>query len=565
MHPLLVRQLREAGLEAGAPPADSQAWGEFLHRVDRAYQAAGQKIQSAHHHSSPDHATAASILDSLGDGVCAFDQGGGIILLNPAARNLLELGAETPDPRDLLTRFHIRDPWQPEQPLSPEGLLEILTQGGVLRDGDAHLSLDDKRQLPVSCVISPLVKGQHVRGSVLVFRDNSTQKNIERDLLRAKETAEKASEAKSDFLSAMSHELRTPMNAILGYAELLHEDIGESLEEDDAPDYLEDLVYYTDHILEAGRNLLELINQVLDLSRIETGKIEISAEKVDLVHTVAECLEQMEGDIKQAGLELENRLRDHPAIQILADQHRLKQVILNLLSNAVKFNREKGRITLECSDDTGHDGCVRLLIRDTGIGMDEEQQSQIFKPFVRMSGKNLSKGTGVGLTVARELLDIMDGRIGVASEPEVGSTFWIELPGVPTETPVPAGNNTGRKYLLLYVEDSRTNVSLVTKILRVRPDIGFISAPTGELGVELARAHRPDIILLDINLPGIDGFEVLRRLRTFQETRDIPVLGLSADDSDEALAQAKAAGFLHYIVKPLEKEAFLRNLEKALD
>jgi signal transduction histidine kinase len=558
MHPLLLRQLREAGLEAHQPPRDAASWQAFLSQIDRAYQAAGQKIQL----SQAEDGQYKIVLESISDGVCAFDQNGKLMLLNAAARTYLEFGDEQVEAENLLGRFRMRDPWQPDLYLGNDTLLEILTQGGVLRDTDAHLRQEGGRQLPISCAINPLVRQQHVYGAVLVFRDNSAQKATEMELIAAKDAAEKASAAKSDFLSAMSHELRTPMNAILGYAELLKDDLSAGEVDENG---IEDLNYYTAHILEAGQSLLGLINQVLDLSRIESGKIQISADKVDLVTVVEECAQQVMAEIKAAGLVLENRLRGLAPVYVLADQSRVRQVVLNLLSNAIKFNRPDGQITLELAEAEDNPQCARLLVKDSGIGMTPEQQEQVFKPFVRMSGKNLSKGTGVGLTVVKELLDIMEGRIGVASQPGEGSTFWIDLPALPARgtldgEPLPGA----RKYLLLYVEDSRTNVSLVTKILRVRPDIGFISAPTGELGVELARAHHPDIILLDINLPGIDGFEVLRRLRACEETRNIPVLGLSADDTLEALQQAKAAGFYHYIVKPLEKNTFLENLDQAI-
>jgi len=207
-----------------------------------------------------------------------------------------------------------------------------------------------------------------------------------------------------------------------------------------------------------------------------------------------------------------------------------------------------------------------LTIQDTGVGMTLEQQKHLYKPFNRMSGRNLSKGTGIGLTITKRLLEIMGGQIIVQSEVGVGSTFIVDLPTGETVFDVNtiAKQASMRKFLLLYIEDSATNVSLMSNILRERPDIAFISAPSGEMGLELARAHLPDIILLDINLPGINGFEVLKRLRIATATQNIPILGLSADDTIEVLEQAKSAGFYQYMVKPLQKKQLLQTLQAIL-
>jgi CheY-like chemotaxis protein len=248
----------------------------------------------------------------------------------------------------------------------------------------------------------------------------------------------------------------------------------------------------------------------------------------------------------------------------LADRGRLKQVIINLLSNAVKYNRESGNVTLRLSHPSLE--YIRLEVIDTGIGLTPEQKTKVFDPFTRLSGTNLVEGTGIGLTITKHLLEIMDGRIGVESELNVGSNFWIELPtGEVTDTYTNEVLSQMRKYILLYIEDSRTNVSLVAQILKARPDIALMSAHTGEMGLELAHMHHPDIILLDINLPGMDGFEVLRHLREIEDTRQIPVLALTANDTTRNLERGRTAGFLNYIIKPLDIKKFLKAIDEALE
>jgi PAS domain S-box-containing protein len=563
MHPLLMRQLTQIGLNADRLPTNVEIWQAFLHNLSQNFVAVNLQAQEELSLVQAERDRLRSVLTSLNDGLCVFNRDGDLIFVNPAARQALGLKESTLDSFSLLESFRIHDQWQPDYFLSTTALQEALREGAQLRDPDAILVRADEILMPIACTLSPIIKGAHVTGMLLVFRDISEQKAISNALLISKESAEKASAAKSDFLSSMSHELRTPMNAILGYGEILQEDLSNPPPEIDN-DYLYDLKGYTTNILEAGKNLLELINEVLDLTRIESGKIELHLSRADMVMVIKDCLQSVEPDLKNKHLHLEILALPDTPLLVLADQNRVMQIAKQVISNAIKHNRESGNIKISLTQPSVD--WVRLTIQDTGVGMTVEQQKQLYKPFTRMSGRNLSKGTGIGLTITKRLVEIMGGQIMVQSELGTGSTFIVDLPTGESVFDVNtiAKQASMRKFLLLYIEDSATNVSLMSNILRERPDIAFISAPSGEMGLELARAHLPDVVLLDINLPGINGFEVLKRLRVATATQNIPVLGLSADDTVEVLEQAKSAGFYQYMVKPLQKKQLLQTLQVLL-
>lgn len=563
MHPLLMRQLAQAGLSADRLPANIDTWQTFLNNLSQNLVAINLQTQEELSVVQAERDRLRSVLTSLNDGLCVFNRDGDLIFVNPAARHYLGLKEGALDTVTLLENFRIHDQWQPDYFLSTSALQEALREGAQLRDPDASLVRSNESLMPIACTINPIVKGAHVTGMLLVFRDISEQKAIANALLLSKEAAEKASAAKSDFLSSMSHELRTPMNAILGYGEILQEDLINPPPEIDS-DYLDDLQGYTHNILEAGKNLLELINEVLDLTRIESGKIELHLTRADMVMVVKDCLQSVEPDLKNKHLHLDIIALPDTPLLVLADQNRVMQITKQVISNAIKHNKELGSIKISLTQPSVD--WVRLSIQDTGVGMTAEQQKQLYKPFTRMSGRNLSKGTGIGLTITKRLLEIMGGQIMVESELGAGSTFIVDLPTGETSFDINTLSKHAsiRKFLLLYIEDSATNVSLMSNILRERPDVAFISAPSGEMGLELARAHLPDVILLDINLPGINGFEVLKRLRIAAATQNIPVLGLSADDTIEVLEQAKNAGFYQYMVKPLQKKQLLQTLQALL-
>jgi signal transduction histidine kinase/CheY-like chemotaxis protein/CHASE3 domain sensor protein len=396
------------------------------------------------------------------------------------------------------------------------------------------------------------------------------RKQAEEALRQAREEADRANMAKSEFLSRMSHELRTPLNAILGFSQLMEMDESLNAEHRDS----------VDQILKGGRHLLGLINEVLDIARIEAGRMTISSEAVP----VGELLQETFTLIKPLAVELEVRLEETLSIQrerhVLADRQRLKQVLLNLVSNAIKYNRVGGKVTVSGSkvaDSSDENGGGRLCISvaDTGLGMSPENLARLFTPFDRLGAEQRAiEGTGLGLTLARRMVELMGGRLVVESKLGEGSTFSVELPLV--ESPVEehertAGNADSAPVAqpqdartLLYVEDNLSNLRLIERILAHRPGIKLIPAMQGRLGFELAREHAPDLILLDLNLPDISGQEVLARLRRDEKTRSIPVVIVSADATQGQIERLLAAGAQDYLTKPLEVARFLQVLDETL-
>ena len=325
----------------------------------------------------------------------------------------------------------------------------------------------------------------------------------------------------------MSHELRTPLHAILGFGELLER-------HDPRPDQREQLT----QIMKAGRHLLELINEVLDLSRIDDGALRLSLEPVDVVEVVTETLEMLEPVANASAVRLAAPRFERPGIHVLADRQRLKQVLLNLLSNAVKYNREGGEVRV--AGTTAAAPLTRIEVADTGLGIAPGDVERAFSAFERLGAETTDvEGTGLGLALTKRLIEAMGGTIGVESEVGRGTTFWIDLPEVsaldaavpeqrrpapPASVPLRTDART-----VLYIEDNPSNIKLVETILRERPEVTLLVAQQGRLGLDLAREHAPALVLLDLNLPDISGEEILRRLRADERTASIPVVMVSAD------------------------------------
>jgi CheY-like chemotaxis protein len=375
--------------------------------------------------------------------------------------------------------------------------------------------------------------------------------------------AEKANLAKSDFLSSMSHELRTPLGAILGFAQLM--DSG-------SPPPTVSQKRSIDQILQAGWYLLELINEILDLALIESGKISLSLEPVALSDVMRECQAMIEPQAQKREIGVAFP-RLETSFYVKADRTRVKQVLINLLSNAIKYNRVGGAVVVNAV--VGAPGRLRISVTDTGEGLAPDKLAQLFQPFNRLGQEaNVEEGTGIGLVVAKRLVEWMGGVIGVESEVGKGSVFWIELnlttgpqPGaaaghaaaVPAQARADAQSRT-----LLYVEDNPANLMLVEDLVARRPDIRLLSARDGNGGVELARAALPDVILMDINLPGISGVDALRILAQDPATAHIPVIALSANAMPRDIAKGMEAGFFRYLTKPIKVNEFMATLDVAL-
>ncbi len=404
-----------------------------------------------------------------------------------------------------------------------------------------------------------------LRGFAKLTRDLTERNKVEAALTNAKATAERANLAKSDFLSSMSHELRSPLNAILGFAQLM---------ESDSPPPTDSQKESIGQILHAGWYLLELINEILDLAMIESGKLSMSLEPVSLVEVMLECQSMIEPLAQQRGISMTFPSFDGP-YSVKADRTRVKQVLINLLSNAIKYNHVGGSVVVDCCA-TKNPGYVRVTVTDTGPGLPPEKVAQLFQPFNRLGqGGNAEEGTGIGLVVSKRLVELMDGVIGVESTVGTGSVFWVELlstVSLPlssrTETTAvvqPVAPSGPRLRTLLYVEDNPANLKLVERLVARRRDLRLLSAVDGNRGVELARTCQPDVILMDINLPGISGNEALRILGEDKATAHIPVVALSANAMPRDIEKGLEAGFFRYLTKPIKVGEFMDALNVALE
>ena len=379
----------------------------------------------------------------------------------------------------------------------------------------------------------------------------------------ARAVAEKANLAKSNFLSSMSHELRTPLNAILGFAQLL---------EAGSPPPTVTQSVRLQQIIKAGWYLLELINEILDLATIESGKVPLSLEPVSLIDVLRECQAMIEAQAHQHNIRINYHPFDHSWLA-RADRTRVKQVLINLLSNAIKYNREQGTVGVECTITTPER--IRISIRDTGAGLTPKKLTQLFQPFNRLGQENSSEeGTGIGLVVTKQLVELMGGTIGVESTVGVGSEFWIELirdappqlaagHTMPAE-PAPQANENTALRTLLYIEDNPASLMLVEQIIEEHSHIRMLSARDGNQGIALVRAHLPDAILLDINLPGLSGFDVLKLLHEDPATLHIPVIAISANAMPGDIEKGLKAGFFRYLTKPIKVNEFMDALDMAL-
>ncbi|MDB6033487.1 MAG: sensor hybrid histidine kinase [Verrucomicrobiales bacterium] len=381
----------------------------------------------------------------------------------------------------------------------------------------------------------------------------------------AKLAAEKANLAKSDFLSRMSHELRSPLNAILGFAQLM---------ESASPAPNASQSKSIARILQAGWYLLNLINEILDLAVIESGKVSISLEAVSVCEILSECQSMMEPEARERGIRMTFPRFEEPVF-VMADRTRLKQIIINLLSNAIKYNNEGGAVVVDCTASGPE--CVRISVKDTGAGLPPEKLAQLFQPFNRL-GQEAGRvaGTGIGLVVSKQLVELMGCILCVDSIAGVGSLFWCEMSSA--EAPQLAMQNGEAEALvrteactdatrqtLLYVEDNPANMELVEELIARRQDLRLVTAVNGILGIEMARATQPQVILMDINLPGISGLKALRILREDPATAHIPIIAVSANAMARDFEKGLEAGFFRYLTKPIKIKELMDALNAALN
>jgi len=415
-------------------------------------------------------------------------------------------------------------------------------------------------------------RNRKLQGVFAAARDVTERKRLDQALQEknfelecARSVAEKANLAKSEFLSSMSHELRSPLNAILGFAQLM---------ESDTPPPTPSQTQSIAQILQAGWHLLKLIDEILDLAKVESGRVPLSPEPISLAEVMFECQGMFESQAQERGTQMNFPRFDIPYF-VRADRTRVKQVLINLLSNAIKYSAKQGRVEVKCGESKP--GRTRVSISDTGAGLSPEQMGQLFQAFNRLGQEAGGvEGTGIGLVVAKRLIELMGGTIGVESTVGVGSVFWFELPSMVEphllmETDIAAAiaqahiYREGRLYSLLYVEDNPANLKLVEKIIERQPDLRLLTAINGLSGIEIARTSLPDAILMDINLPDINGFDALKILHSDPATTHIPVVAISANAMPRDIKKGLKAGFFLYITKPIKVKEFMNTLDTVLE
>ncbi len=502
-----------------------------------------------------------SAVDAVQEAFALFDENDRVVMVNSAARQLLgrDLGTSIVgmDFADLLkkalgvgafdvsneTRDSVLARWLAYHK-APEGTLEIRTGTG------RFLRVTERRT------------AEH--GTVAMIADATDDVLRADELDAARQTAESASAAKSEFLSSMSHELRTPLNAILGFAQLLERDRKNPLD----TRQLERL----QHVLRGGEHLLKLIDDVLDLAKIEAGGVAISLEPVLPTPVIEEVLSTLEPMATRAQIKLESSLGTDALPGALADRTRLSQVLMNFGSNAIKYGRSGGWVSFrtEVTPRT-----IRITVADNGLGIPANKLHKVFEPFQR-AGQEAGpiEGTGIGLTISKRLAELMHGTVGFRSTENVGSEFWIEIPldaSAPgrvaraAETITATGSlASGERHLIVYVEDNPSNIAFMRDLVEDLPSVELVTAPTAEIGLELIRVRQPDVVIMDINLPGMSGFDAVNQLRAWPETKHIPVIGLSAAALLKDTTRAKETGFYRYLTKPVKVAELTRTLEELL-
>ena len=494
------------------------------------------------------------ILDSVPIGVLFLDTAGRIVETNPRLCEMLGR------PALLLMRASLAELSHPAEQADNAALLaELLSGRESAGRRQLRLLRGDGRWLWVRMHVAVLREGDGPPQSVAGAVEDITEHLRLEESERALDRAEASNRAKSEFVSRMSHELRTPLNAMIGFAQLLAMDREPAL----APHQRD----WTAQVQRAGWHLLEMINDTLDLARIESGAVQLSLKPVDLRAMVQASLALVANAAALRRIATEVHV-DPDAGAVLADETRLKQVLTNLLSNAVKYNRDDGTVTVDATLDG--DGNVAVAVRDSGIGMTPEQMALLFQPYNRLGREHSAiEGTGIGLVISRRLAELMGGALDVSSSAGQGSVFTLHLPRAETGAAPPAvadaraapAYNQRRVH---YIEDNETNVEVMRGIVAQRPQIELEVSVLGLDGLSAIRRRKPDLILLDMHLPDISGLELLRHIKQDDDVADIPVIVLSADATTARMQEALTLGATQYLTKPVDVRAFLDTLDTML-
>jgi PAS domain S-box-containing protein len=503
----------------------------------------------------------ASAVESIQDAFALFDDEDRLVLCNSVYRRLI--GDSLPGALVGRSYRQILESWVPTLAFPDDATRERFVQG----------RLESRSRTPTAAFDVELRDGRRLRvmdrrtpegGIVKTIWDLTEDERRAEELRQARILAEAGSAAKSEFVSSMSHELRTPLNAVLGFAQLLKRDRQEPLSERHKE--------RVGQILQGGQHLLRLIDDILDLSRIEAKGVSISIEPVSVPEVLAEVTAALEPLAARTGVTIALEAPATPAPLVSVDRTRFAQIVMNFGSNAIKYNRPGGHVTLHVATPTADH--VRVLVEDDGLGIPADKQDKLFQPFQR-AGQETGpiEGTGIGLVITKRLAELMGGAVGFQSVAGQGSTFWVDVPALAPgaaneaakakEASAPRIAPTGRR-LILYVEDNPANVRFIKDLVGTFADVELVSFPTAELGIEYARARRPDVVLMDINLPGMSGLDALHALRADPMTKGIPVIALTAAASDRDRQRGLSAGFFRYLTKPVDVDQLVDALESVL-
>ena len=500
-----------------------------------------------------------SAVDSIEDAFALFDAEDRLVLCNSAYRRIKGQGHNGPVVGKSYTELF--DTWLMELDVPSGEAREELRRERLSRrkssGGSFEVRTKDGRILRLIDRRTP------ENGVVTTIWDLTDDEQRADELRTAHAAAEAASLAKSEFLSSMSHELRTPLNAMLGFAQLLERD----KREPPSARQRERI----EQILKGGEHLLRLINDVLDLARIEAGGVSISTEPVGVLEVLQEVKTTLAPSAARGSVEVDVVTPGGELPEISADRTRFAQILMNYGSNAIKYNKLGGNVTFQVSAPSAEQ--VRVSVVDTGLGVPEPQQAKLFQPFQR-AGQETGpiEGTGIGLAITKRLAELMNGTVGFRSTPGQGSEFWVDMPIYVSSSrssapPAAISSESGlmeRSGHVLYVEDNPANVRLLRDLLDNFDRIELVTTPTAEIGLDLARATLPDVIILDINLPGMSGLDALHKLKEWPETRNIPVIALTAAASERDRVRGEQAGFFRYLTKPVKIDELEAALEQVL-